>query len=75
MQFTTLFFVFYRQKEKAAESFSHSVSGPCGKKHLSGSYRDNDLQFAGLHQTSEPLTPQKTPAAGASGPEVCYSYV
>lgn len=67
------FFVFYRPKETAAESTSQSVSGPCGKKHLSGSYRDNDSQFAGLHQASETLTPQKRPANGASGLEVCYS--
>lgn len=65
--------VFYRPKEKAAESSSQSVSGPCGKKNLSDSYRDNNSQFAGLHQASEPLTPQKGPANGASGLEVCYS--
>ncbi|XP_047192521.1 uncharacterized protein ehbp1l1a isoform X4 [Scophthalmus maximus] len=48
-----------RQREKTEESPGQAGPVPRGKKRLSGSYQDDSKSaVAGLHQTSEPTTPQ-----------------
>ncbi|XP_035485634.2 EH domain-binding protein 1-like protein 1 isoform X12 [Scophthalmus maximus] len=47
------------QREKTEESPGQAGPVPRGKKRLSGSYQDDSKSaVAGLHQTSEPTTPQ-----------------
>ncbi|XP_071334287.1 uncharacterized protein ehbp1l1a isoform X9 [Trachinotus anak] len=59
-----------RKREKAEESSGQPVPVPRGKKRLSGSYLDDGKsEVAGLHQTSEPTTPQKGPADGTTSPD------
>ncbi|XP_071334293.1 EH domain-binding protein 1-like protein 1 isoform X14 [Trachinotus anak] len=58
------------KREKAEESSGQPVPVPRGKKRLSGSYLDDGKsEVAGLHQTSEPTTPQKGPADGTTSPD------
>lgn len=61
----------FRQREKTEESPGQAGPVPRGKKRLSGSYQDDSKSaVAGLHQTSEPTTPQTRSADETASSEV-----
>ncbi|XP_026184659.1 uncharacterized protein ehbp1l1a isoform X3 [Mastacembelus armatus] len=60
-----------RQRDKAEETSNRPVPVPRGKKRLSGSYLDSSSsQDVSLHQTSEPITPERKAADDAASAEL-----
>lgn len=62
-----VFVCLLRQRAEESSGWPVPVPVPCGQKHLSVA------QVAGLHQASEPTTPQKRTADRATSAKVCQS--